>query len=132
MSHVEIQDTLEFPFVERMTERKKSRWARMWEGFQTFKALQEKHGMLIPACMAADLGGVSRQRVWQLFDEGKLQRVDYGGHVYVSEASFQTWLESERHAGGKPKLDSMNFREAVKYSAKVSFEPLRNRAKNKS
>ena len=69
----------EFPFVKALPKREKSRLARLWDHFQEVRAATAEHGVLMPQHYAADLLGVSRQRVHVLVNEGRLVVVDVGG-----------------------------------------------------
>lgn len=97
----------EFPFVKALPKREKSRLARLWDHFQEVRAATAEHGVLMPQHYAADLLGVSRQRVHVLVNEGRLVSVDVGGARYVTEASMMAFARSERATGrplGVPKL----------------------------
>lgn len=89
----------EFPFVEAMPKREKSRVARLWERFEEIKAMTDRYGVMLPQHLAADLLGVSRQRVHTLVNEGRLQSVDVGGVRFVTEASMMEFARSERATG---------------------------------
>jgi len=92
---------LDFPFVAELPKRQKSRLVTLWDSWTEFKALTNEHGSLVPASLAAKLGGVCKQRIFQLCELGKLRRIDFHGHVYITEESFVSWAKSERK-GGRP------------------------------
>lgn len=89
----------EFPFVDDLPKREKSRWAKLWEQFQTARALTAEHGIILPQAAAAQLLGVSRQRVFQLVEEGRLQTLELAGCRYVTEKSIIAHAEAERRSG---------------------------------
>lgn len=92
----------EFPFVEAMPKREKSKLAKLWEHFQELKAIAAEKGVIIPQNYAADLLGVSRQRVHQLVNDGRLEAVEVRGIRFVTEASVMEWAKAERDKGGRP------------------------------
>ena len=59
----------------------------------------EIHGLLVPHSMIADALGVSRQRVHQLVDSGRLAEISIEGRHYVPIASFDLFLTEERKSG---------------------------------
>lgn len=89
----------EFEFVKEVPKREKSRLRKIWDHFVDIKAVVSEHGMIIPVKLAADIAGVSRQRIHQLFEQGLLERVEFHGHPFVAEKSFVAWARSERVAG---------------------------------
>lgn len=111
-----VQMIAEFPFVESLPKREKSRVATLWDRFQEVKALTEVHGMLVPCQLAANLLGVSHQRVCQLMEAGKLERVDFGGHPFVTENSLHEHARSERKNGRPPKVQTV--RDVLKLASK--------------
>jgi hypothetical protein len=93
--------TLDFPFVEEMPKREKSRAAKLWDQFAELKAIVAEKGILLPPVCVAELLNVSRARVHQLTTTGQLERVEFRGQVFVTEASLLTWAKSE-HKIGRP------------------------------
>ena len=98
----------EFPFVEELPKREKSRLQKLWDHFTEVKAITAQKGLLVPVRFAANLVGVSQQRVDQLCDNGSLERVYVDGHPFVTENSLIEWAKSERKAGRPPKLPQNN------------------------
>ena len=70
-----------------------------WEELNELADLVDKHGPLIPLAMAGDLLDISRQRVWQLAQEGMLQTVDFRGKAWVGSNTIREFVEMERKAG---------------------------------
>lgn len=89
----------EFSFVNELPKREKSRWAKLWEQFQRASDSAAQHGIILPQAAAAQLLGVSRQRVFQLVEEGRLQTVELAGCRYVTESSIRAFAEAERRSG---------------------------------
>lgn len=98
----------DFPFVATLPKREKSRLARLWDHFAAVREISKEHGMLVPVKMAADLAGVSHQRIADLIGDGRLVRIDLHGHRYVTENSFVEWAKSERKNGRPLKVQSSN------------------------
>lgn len=89
----------EFPFVEQLPKREKSKVAKLWDVLAEASALTEEKGMLLPSRFAAKLLGISQARVDQLMDAGKLERVELDGHPFVTENSVVAFAKTERKAG---------------------------------
>ena len=89
----------EFPFVAELPKREKSKLADLWDRFQEVKAITDKKGMIVPPIVAAELLGVSRQRIWQLMEGGRLARLEWRGQVFVTERDLMEFAESERKTG---------------------------------
>lgn len=75
--------------------------ARFFEFTRRFQGLLEKHGPLYPATMVAKALGVSRQRIYELVEQGYLVQVKVDHHAFISEASVKEWIAQERR-GGRP------------------------------
>lgn len=97
---------IEFPFVERLPKREKSRLQKAWDLFQEAKAAQDKHGFLVPERLAAKVAGVSQQRISQLRQAGVLLTVDIDEHPFITEDSLVEWMKSERKRGRPPKVQT--------------------------
>ena len=94
-----IADLAEFPFMGELPKREAKRVHSVWDKWAEVKAIIAARGTLIPVTFAAELGGVSRQRIHQLTQAGKLERVNVGDMSFISEASFMEWVKSERKTG---------------------------------
>jgi hypothetical protein len=92
----------EFAFVEDLPKREKSRWQKLWEHFEEIKRITAERGILLPLGLAAQIAGVSRQRIGELCDKGTLDRVIMDGHPFVTEDKFVAWAKSDRK-GGRPE-----------------------------
>jgi len=116
--------TPEFGFVNGLPKREKSRWQRVREEFDRLRALTEQHGMLVPVHLAAALAGVSHQRIHQLMDDGRLERVDAGGsgHPFVTERSLCAWADSERKTGRPCKYGDRGLVDTIKTSVQSSLK----------
>lgn len=94
-------------FVAELSKPQQGRWQRVKENYLRFKAATDEHGMLVPASLAAKLADVSRQRIAQLREAGKLQCVDLDGHIYVTERSLLEWMNAPTDRGGRPRKPTM-------------------------
>lgn len=103
---------IEFPFVERLPKREKTRLGNLWEELRE----ASKDGLFLPPATAARLLDVSRQRVYDLIEQGTLKTVDFDGGRYVTEASIVAFCQTERKAGrpvGIPTSESELIKRAV-------------------
>jgi len=94
--------TQDFPFVGELPKREKGKIATLWDALMEASAATKEHGSLVPINFAAELLGISRQRVHQLLDDGKLTPVFFHRQRFVSENSLVTWAKAERDKGGRP------------------------------
>jgi len=95
-------DASEFPFVAALPKREAKKVVSLWDQWQEFKAIVKHRGHVIPKPLAAKLAGVSKQRIHQLVGDGRLQTLEIGGSVFITEESFTSWVSSERKSG--PRL----------------------------
>lgn len=108
----------EFPFVESLPKREKSKLAKLWDHFKEVKEQTEKHGALLPQTFVADLLGISRQRVHTLVNEGRLGTVRVGNNRLVTEASIVAWAQAEHPNGvnlNLPKTNTEIFKRTLAY-----------------
>jgi len=89
----------EFPFVAELPKREKSRLQLFWDRFKEVQALCERKGTIVPPVVAAELLGISRQRVHELMQDGRLERVEWRGQVFVTEHDLVEFASAERKAG---------------------------------
>ena len=119
MEAITAQD---FPFVESLPRREKSKFAKLWDSFNEIRALQAKEGLLIPDAVASDLLDVSRVRIAELCDTGKLKRVMWHGRRFVTENSFCEYARSERKSGRPQKtIDACATNPLTAFSVAKSF-----------
>jgi hypothetical protein len=111
--------TDEFPFVNTIPLRQKSRLRRAWDLFQELSAAHDKYGPMCPASLASKILDVSPQRVSQLMDTGQLAFVNIAGHNYVTKDSLVAYCNSERKAGRPVKVDSLSKKDIWKISKDV-------------
>lgn len=95
--------TTEFPFVNELPKRDRSRFSVAWDKLRLFhaqvSALTAEHGALVPMRLVPPVLNISNQRVCQLCDAGKLHRFEVGDVVFISEASIVALAKTERKAG---------------------------------
>lgn len=96
--------TTDFPFVEELPKREKSKVAKIWDAFQVMRAATKEHGCMVPEVLAAKLANISKQRIAELAEKGTLERIQIAGHNYITETSFLNWVSTERKAGRPPKV----------------------------
>jgi hypothetical protein len=107
--------TADFPFVQELPKRERSKLATLWDLLNEARVATQEHGTPIPVGFAAELLGVSKQRVSQLLDQGKLTTVMLNDQRFVGENSLVAWAKSERIVGRPPSLKTCiaNAREMV-------------------
>lgn len=99
---------MEFPFA--VAHKQPGKLAILRAAVKEIEATVEKHGELLPASSVAALLGMSRSRIYQLIDEGKVETVELFGNTLVVIASVEAWMESEAKVGRPVKLDHLKER----------------------
>jgi len=92
----------EFPFVEDLPKREKSRWQKYCDAMAEFAEVSRQEGGLVHVSMAANFLNVSRTRIDELCNAGILKRFSFGGHVVISVRSLKERAESKL-LKGRPK-----------------------------
>jgi len=108
-------DVLEMPFVSSLPKREKSKVEKVWDVLRELAQFESIHGRLLPQTFAAKLLNVSRQRVCELADLGRLETFEVSGVRMVTENSIVAYAQSERKAGrphGLPTTLRESFRRA--------------------
>jgi hypothetical protein len=114
--------TLEFPWVRDMPKRERRQVQSVWDKIDELVQVQRDTPIVNQHIVACALR-VSRQRVWQLLDEGKLEEVDFHGARFVTIRSLRAYAETTRKTGGrlprcKPSL-SQQMKAAWKAGAEI-------------
>lgn len=91
-------------FPDLPTVKLPKRVKSKWEELNELCDLVDKHGPIIPISVAADLLDLSRQRVYQLIDEGLLVPVDFASKRWLAEKQIRAFVEVERSTGSKKHL----------------------------
>jgi hypothetical protein len=91
----------EFPFVEALPKREKSKLVRVWDTLKEMAAVVEREGNLVPVNLTCKLLDVSRTRIDQFCAAGRLRRLTIAGHVFITENSIIECAQDERK-GGRP------------------------------
>ena|SRR5579864_1262414 len=105
----------EFPFVEALPKREGKRTLSRWEVFKEFVDLCERKGPPIGTTLAAELLGVSKQRVYDFIKEGRLEVVeDPLGRSVITGNSFIEFCHQERKNGRPTLVESESFLSAAK------------------
>lgn len=119
----------EFPFVESLPKREKSKLRKLWDELETLRQTSAEKGPLLPVSFVASLSGVSKQRVHQLMESGQLERVEVNGHPFVTENSLVGWVKSERKSGRPPKVPE-SVGEVVKWAMAHGKERMKSARKD--
>jgi hypothetical protein len=116
-----MEGTMEMPFIVDLPKREVRKVETAWDRLAALKVVSAEKGQLLPSPFVACLLGVSRQRVAQLLESGKLERVEVHGHPFVTENSLVEWAKAERAKGGRPIKDGSVkglWKAAYQYSSK--------------
>lgn len=89
----------EFPFVDVLPRREKSKVAKLWDLVQDFKRASLSEGALFPVTVAAKALDVSRTRVDMWVADGRLKRIAIDGHVFITGDSMIELARTERKNG---------------------------------
>lgn len=95
----------EFPFVQSMPKAKRSLIAEAWEKVRRLQAANLEEGGLLPVMVAARALNVTRSRIDQLVEAGKLRRFEIEGHVFISGRSVAEYAWDERKRTGRPPIE---------------------------
>lgn len=71
--------------------------------FPIAKGLLMMNDDLLSASQAADYLGVSRVRINQLANLGRIKREEIGGYYLYRRSELDRWRESPKSVGGRPK-----------------------------
>ena len=112
----------EFGFVATLPkteERPKSAWDELEE----IKIVWKSKGTLIPVNFAVKLLEVSRQRVYDLVETGRLETVQFGHNQFITESSLKAFATSERKTGRPLKVPTL--KDAVRAARDYAKESVR-------
>jgi hypothetical protein len=91
----------EFAFVEALPKREAKAVHSVTEAWNEFQITLQQKGSVIPPGVAAKMANVSRQRLHQLVQDGRLESVSILNHSFITARSFTDWVSSPR-LGGRP------------------------------
>lgn len=109
----------DFPFVAALPKaERKSRLAAVADMVSEVERVYARCGPILPQSAVASILGVSRARVGQLVEEGRLESAVVSGRRYVLVRSLTTF---QKGLPGRPKKLSMaeSFKLAVKAGREV-------------
>jgi hypothetical protein len=89
----------EFPFVAELPKRDQVRVKSVWDHVKDFAALIEGKGVPLPPVTAAELLGVSPQRIHQMVEAGQLEVVELRGKKFITEHSVLDLAKVARTCG---------------------------------
>lgn len=89
----------EFPFVDALPRREKSKLAHVWDLLQEMKAATKAEGQLVPVNLTCKLLDIGRTRVDELCAQGRLRRVKVADHVFITEDSIVELAREARKVG---------------------------------
>ena len=91
-----------FPFAERQAKKPGP--------FRQLMAAIREHGTLVPQQMIAGTLKLSKQRVSQLIQAGRLASLEIGGRHWIPLAALELYLSEEKKAG-RPVMVPDTYRE---------------------
>jgi len=98
----------EFAFVEALPKREKSRLVKCWEFAKEISRISETEGDLLPVSFACKLLDVTRSRIDQFVQDGRLKRFDVDGHVFITSNSIVECAKIERKHGRPFKVPTVS------------------------
>jgi hypothetical protein len=111
----------EFPFVEVLPRREKSKVRKVWDLVRQMAEIQKTEGTLVPLMLAGRCLDLSRSRIDDIVNDGRLKRVEIDGHVFITENSLIDFAQTERKYGRPCKLPQTSS-EMMKIAQKTSRE----------
>jgi len=100
-------EAYEFPFMAALPKREQRKVATAWEDFVALRREAQEKGIPLPVTFAARVLNVSRQRVYELIEAGRLQTVCVGDHTFVTSDSVEAYQRSDRSPGRRAKLSDV-------------------------
>lgn len=94
----------EFPFVAEMPRGEKSKLVKLWDRVTEFRRVSVVEGGLVTVSIAARMLDISRSRIDQLVQAGRLRAVPFEGHVFISGTSIEEFGDKEKSKGGRPRI----------------------------
>jgi hypothetical protein len=91
--------TNEFAFVAALPRRERSRVGQLWHDFGELASTLADKGVFVPQSYAAKLLGVSRTRVCDFVNEGRLEFVTVDDTRFVTARSLRAFAAVERKVG---------------------------------
>jgi hypothetical protein len=64
-----------------------------------FKEAVDHFGILLAPYQAAIIANVSKQRIYNLIEQGKFTKIVLFGMVHISQIEFERWAKSPRMSG---------------------------------
>lgn len=113
-----IAAEFDFPFVASLpASERKSALASVRDVVEEAERVFLDKGPVLPQGIVAEMLGLSRQRVWQLVNAGRLEAVEVGGQRFVLTRSLRTY---QKGVGGRPRKAS--FVQNVRLGVKAGLE----------
>jgi len=103
MSSATARDLAEFPFMAELPKREKGKVAKLFDVLEEIGRVQSEKGGIVPQALVAEVLNVSRARVAELVDDGKLDSIRIGQHRFVFLESLWARCKAEKDKGGRPR-----------------------------
>lgn len=85
-----------FPEMLRGLPRKEK---SKWEQLREMQEITRERGALLPTGLAAEVLDLSRQRLFQLLEAGRISQHEFFGRKWVTEKDLLDFAKSERKPG---------------------------------
>jgi hypothetical protein len=92
-------DATEFPFVEQLPKREVKKVCGVWDLIKSYRDNYATDGILLPVSISAQALNVSKQRVHQLVETGRLKIRYINGSAFITENSLLECAETARKIG---------------------------------
>ena len=102
----------EFPFVSDLPKSEVKQVKSFWDEVKEMAEVSEANGFLVPPVAAAEMLGVSRARITQFQQDGRLRVWTFRGRPFVCGDDIVKLAEAERNCGTRLKTPQ-NLREAA-------------------
>lgn len=109
--NVQGETAVELAFMNEVPKRATA-FTRMLDSFQLLRDVIATKGLYIPAGFVKDILGVSKQRVHQLINDGRLETVQLNHMHYVTEKSLLEFITAEKKTRGPAIALAQTKREA--------------------
>lgn len=94
--------TSEFAFMDGLPKREKTHRMKLLDVLAELEARSKIKGPVVPQSLAAEIIGVSRQRVAQFIDEGRIDAFTLNGSRFVFVRSLHDFLKAGPRPPGRP------------------------------
>jgi hypothetical protein len=99
---VSLDLTSEFAFMDGLPKREKNHRMKLLDVLTELEARAKSKGPVVPQSLAAEIIGVSRQRVGALIEAGRIEAFTLNGSRFVFVRSLHDFLKAGPRPPGRP------------------------------